>query len=446
MASSNIKLFDENKGNMLNDTEFNISTQRINGLQTGVASSQLQNKAMYQASLVTYAIAQLMLANGQNANDTDAVSTFVNNLLASIVQKKLDKATKQDVVDGTIGKWISSELLKSNNEDIAKAYLKLAGGTMSGDLFLNADPKSALQAATKNYIDKNFMKLEVAKYTGSGSVGASGATVVTFPYPIKYFAFPNPTGELSSVFILVEDLPTEFGSYRVNLNQGGSGNYMRVKRDNDCRMISWYAQDTGATAAAQLNAEGVEYRHMYAGYYDDSYGPVDRLITASGVFVVEKTGKYYIELYGGGGGGHVLGDDTKPTSIASGGSSCQSYSGVQLNKGDVINVVIGAGGAGSNSSHSPGANGGTTSFGSLSVAGGGGGSKTAGGTGSGNLGKSGEFVANPRNSVAGLGSTVSDGVYGADYGYGGGIGYNSAKRFKEKDGGAGAVFIRYEGQ
>ena len=104
MASSNIKLFDENKGNMLNDTEFNISTQRLNGLQTGVASSQLQNKAMYQASLMAYAIAQLMLANGQNANDTDAVSTFVNNLSASIVQKKLDKATKQDVVDGTIGK------------------------------------------------------------------------------------------------------------------------------------------------------------------------------------------------------------------------------------------------------------------------------------------------------------------------------------------------------
>ena len=433
MASSNIKLFDENKGNMLNDTEFNISTQRINGLQTGVASSQLQNKAMYQASLMAYAIAQLMLANGQNANDTDAVSTFVNNLLASIVQKKLDKATKQDVVDGTIGKWISSELLKSNNEDIAKTYLKLAGGTMSGDLFLNADPKSALQAATKHYIDSNFMKLEVAKYTGSGSVGASGATVVTFPYPIKYFAFPNPTGELSNVFVFVEDLPTEFGSYRVNLNQGGSGNYMRVKRDNDCRMISWYAQDTGATAAAQLNAEGVEYRHMYAGYYDDSYGPVDRLITASGVFVVEKTGKYYIELYGGGGEGYAY-----LASSSSGGSSCQSYSGVQLNKGEVINVVIGAANGGTT--------GGTTSFGSLSVAGGGNASRGSAGTGSGNLGKNGTLVTNPAKPETGtiVANTVSDGIYGAEYGYGGGAEYR-AHEYRALDGGAGAVFIRYEG-
>ena len=428
MASSNIKLFDENKGNMLSDTEFNISTQRLNGLQTGVASSQLQNKAMYQASLMAYAIAQLMLANGQNANDTDAVSTFVNNLSASIVQKNLDKATKQDVEAGTAAKWISSELLKSNNEDIAKIYLKLAGGTMRGDLFLNADPTSALQAATKHYIDSNFMKWVVAKYTGTGSVGSSGATVVTFPYPIKYFVFPN-----SVASVLVEDLPTEFGSYQVNLAPSGKNKLIMcyVKRDSDCRTVSWYAISETATAADQLNEQGVEYRHMYAGYYDNSYPPVDRLITASSIFVVEETGKYYIELYGGGGKGTYSGESMIwPDSIASGGSSCQSYSGVQLNKGDVVNVVIGA------------ANGGTTSFGSLSVAGGGAGSGAAGGTGSGNLGKNGVLVADPSTGIS---NTVSDGIYGAEYGYGGGVIYNLPAAVTTLDGGSGAVFIRYEG-
>lgn len=188
MASSNIKLFDENKGNMLNDTEFNISTQRLNGLQTGVASSQLQNKAMYQTSLVAYAIAQLMLANGVNANDTDAVSTFVNNLSASIVQKKLDKATKQDVTDGIAGKWISSELLKSNNEDLASIYLKLAGGTMLGNLFLNADPTSALQAVTKRYVDSNFAKIQIVSYVGNGSYGSGNPTSVTFSFAPKFIA------------------------------------------------------------------------------------------------------------------------------------------------------------------------------------------------------------------------------------------------------------------
>lgn len=114
MASSNIKLFDENKGNMLTDTEFNISSQRLNGLQTGVASSQLQNKAMYQASLVAYAIAQIMLQNGLNANDTDAVSAFVANLSGAILQKVYDVATTAEAQAGTAtGKWMSPALVKA---------------------------------------------------------------------------------------------------------------------------------------------------------------------------------------------------------------------------------------------------------------------------------------------------------------------------------------------
>lgn len=114
MASSNIKLFDENKGNMLTDTEFNISTQRLNGLQTGVASSQLQNKAMYQASLVAYAIAQIMLQNGLNANDTDAVSAFVANLSSTMLQKVHDIATTEEAQAGTAtGKWMSPALTKA---------------------------------------------------------------------------------------------------------------------------------------------------------------------------------------------------------------------------------------------------------------------------------------------------------------------------------------------
>lgn len=114
MASSNIKLFDENKGNMLTDTEFDISTQRLNGLQAGIASSQLQNKAMYQASLVAYAIAQVMMQNGKNANDTDAVSAFVANLSGTMLQKVYDIATTAEAQAGVAtGKWMSPALVKT---------------------------------------------------------------------------------------------------------------------------------------------------------------------------------------------------------------------------------------------------------------------------------------------------------------------------------------------
>ena len=63
MASSNFKLFDENKTNMMQDGEYGINNQRLNGLQSGIASSMLQNKFQYQMSLISYAIGQLMVQN-----------------------------------------------------------------------------------------------------------------------------------------------------------------------------------------------------------------------------------------------------------------------------------------------------------------------------------------------------------------------------------------------
>lgn len=242
MASSNIKLFDENKGNMLNDTEFNISTQRLNGLQTGVASSQLQNKAMYQTSLVAYAIAQLMLANGVNANDTDAVSTFVNNLSASIVQKVLDKATKQDIENGVKGKWIPSELFKSNNEDIAKAYLKLAGGTMLGNLFLNADPTSALQAVTKSYVDNNFAKIQTGSYTGTGTFGQSNPCSLTFNFVPK-FVLIIINGYAASTNLNIPSIAFYGQTTGLSIDyEPGTGWSVCTMTWNNKR-LSWYAAD-----------------------------------------------------------------------------------------------------------------------------------------------------------------------------------------------------------
>ena len=172
MASSNIKLFDENKGNMLSDSEFSISNQRMNGLQTGVASSQLQNKAMYQASLVAYAIAQIMMQNGLNANDTDAVSAFVANLSGTMLQKVYDIATTAEAQAGVAtGKWMSPALVKAAIDKTLtdKNYLQKSGGTMTGNLILNADPTANLGAVTKQYVDsiKNSLQSKIENITWS---------------------------------------------------------------------------------------------------------------------------------------------------------------------------------------------------------------------------------------------------------------------------------------
>ena len=114
MASSNFKLFDENKTNMMQDGEYGANNQRLNGLQSGIASSMLQNKFQYQMSLISYAIGQLMVQNNIDANDSQAVSTFVNNLSNTFLQKVIDKATTGQAQVGTDDtKWLTPALVKA---------------------------------------------------------------------------------------------------------------------------------------------------------------------------------------------------------------------------------------------------------------------------------------------------------------------------------------------
>ena len=158
MASSNILLFDANKANMMSDEQYNTHTQRLNGVQSGIASSQLQNKTLYQCSLVAYAIAQVMNQNGLDANDTAAVSAFVANLSGTMLQKVADIASTQEAQAGVVNnKWMSPALVKAAMDVYTSGkWLPLAGGTMQGNLILNADPAANLGAATKQYVDNRI--------------------------------------------------------------------------------------------------------------------------------------------------------------------------------------------------------------------------------------------------------------------------------------------------
>lgn len=156
MPTNNFKLFDQNKANILSDTEYANATQRLNGVQTGVASSQLNNKFAYQVSLVAYAIAQIMNQNGLDASDTLAVSAFVGNLGGSLLQKVADKASSAEAAAGVLAnKYISPATLKA-------AALLLSGGVMTGTLNMNNNqiinlptPTSDSEPATKGYVDGN---------------------------------------------------------------------------------------------------------------------------------------------------------------------------------------------------------------------------------------------------------------------------------------------------
>lgn len=178
MAISNIKLFDENKANMLTDSEYSTNTQRLNGVQSGVASSKLNNKQAYQVSLVAYAIGQLMAANGKDANDADAVSTFVANMDATLVQKVKDIASSDEVKAGVN----NSHFMTPYTTKVAIEELLANPVTFGSTVTLDQDPTENFQAATKQYVDKFAIKKEFfcnictdlsityGDWTGAGSV------------------------------------------------------------------------------------------------------------------------------------------------------------------------------------------------------------------------------------------------------------------------------------
>ncbi len=208
MASTNFKLFDENKTNMMSDTEYNINTQRLNGVQAGIASSQLQNKTLHQTSLVAYSIAQIMMQNGYDANDSAAVSSFVGNMSNSLLQKILDKATSAEAQAGTItNKWISPATMKA-------AALLLSGGTMSGPINMGnnkitnlADPTDSLDSVNKKYVDEFVDNKWVNRGTKTFNFGSTGTKTV-------YNVFNEIPDEFSKVKFSVD----------LNLNLFGSTN------------------------------------------------------------------------------------------------------------------------------------------------------------------------------------------------------------------------------
>lgn len=150
MANTNIKLFDENKLNMMSDTEYGEDTQRTGGVRTGIANSRLQNKFQYQVSLMAYAVAQLMIANGYDAMDSAAVSTFVGNFSNSVVQKVKDKASASEAAAGTNDlKWISAKQLVDVATSIANAAAASVSNTANTALTKANEASAAAATATE---------------------------------------------------------------------------------------------------------------------------------------------------------------------------------------------------------------------------------------------------------------------------------------------------------
>ena len=192
MATNNIKLFDENKGNIMPDETYNTNSQRLNGVQSGIASSQLQNKFQYQVSLVAYALGQIMIANGYDALDSSAVSAFVNNMSSSLLQKVVDKANQTQAQSGTDDtKYMTSAKVKLLIDYILSHNVTISGnvtftGTVSGQ-----SPVADNNFTTKKYVDDSIGEMGY-KLIWSGNISNAGQeSTVTIPTGVKIWPYSS---------------------------------------------------------------------------------------------------------------------------------------------------------------------------------------------------------------------------------------------------------------
>ena len=168
MATNNIKIFDETKSNMLSNEAYGVNSQRLNGVQQGIASSQLQNKTLYQVSLVAYAIGQMMQANGFDANDELAVSAFCDNMSKSIMQKALDLVSVDDVTKfEDTKKYINPATWKAAFDFMKADSALIQSGT---DDTHYVTPKGVGEAGTKfvsQWLSNNYFYQEITPTTST---------------------------------------------------------------------------------------------------------------------------------------------------------------------------------------------------------------------------------------------------------------------------------------
>ena len=299
-------------------------------------------------------------------------------------------------------------------------------------LAYNAKNAEALAGSSlgdiQQWVKDNGLLLYTGQYTGTGTYGRSSPVDIQLPFEPKLFFFPMSANEdypisspLITGYLTTSYKPIGRASdvFQRNIL---NGYYLMAKfYDSSRTRLQIYATDD---AASQSNASSVVYHFAAIGGYDLG-GPTEFLITSNGTWTVPRTGRYYIELYGGGGGSFRSG--TGEAGYA-GGSSCQSQASVSLTAGSSVSVTIGTKGRGGNYMALAG---GATTFGSYTVNGGGASDASSGGAGAGNLGQSGTA-----RSIGNIAVTTNNGVYGSVYGCGAGAYENGTN---------GAVYLKYLG-
>lgn len=314
-------------------------------------------------------------------------------------------------------------------------------------LAYNALNSQQLDGKTFNVIqslfESNYVKLYSRSYIGTGADGRQNPTTITFPFQPSIIILPRQalsSGNRSNVSLIYisSELPTDdYLGFGIN-------DAFYIKKSSDGKSITWYATAYTSSEAPEYQFNIKDKRYYFAGIGGfDQGGQTEWILTKSQTWTVPRTGKYYIELYGRGGGCGSL--QTALSVVASAGSSCQSYDSVVLTQNQQINVTIGK--RRTTTTYGEGTEGEKTVFGSYQVNGGG--RSKAYTVWYGNMGENkvdlGLGAGNKRKNGVNGGSKLNtnDGFLGTKYGCGGYL--SSQTTPNAANGTSRAVYLKYLG-
>lgn len=180
MANTNFKTFAESAPDIMTDIEYSTDPQRINGVEPGLAKSNLHNKLYRQATIMASAIAQVMTERGFDAMDDDYDGLVAGIRQAFIYSVNDKKAGADGNVDYRLLSLsdvypVGSIYMSVNATDPGTFFEGTTWQPIAGGRCLIGADATYKGGTAGGEASVTLKESEMPKHTHSGSIAANGA-------------------------------------------------------------------------------------------------------------------------------------------------------------------------------------------------------------------------------------------------------------------------------
>jgi hypothetical protein len=236
----------------------------------------------------------------------DVVAAGPGSVAATIQAGAVDNAKiaagvdAAKIADGSVSNAEFQRLngVSSDIQTQLDARLALAGGTMLGDLILNADPSASLQAATKQYVDSVAAGLDPKQAVRCATTVDVGGVYANAP----------SNGRFTGAATTIDDIPLNIGDR------------VLIKDQTDAKQNGIYVYDGAGQFTRSTDMDGSPASEVSAGNYTfATEGTINVssgfVLTGDGLFTLNTDNLVFTQFSGSGGASAALDNLTTPTAI-----------------------------------------------------------------------------------------------------------------------------------